>query len=365
VSALFTPLTIRGLTLSNRILVSPMCQYSAQNGLANDWHAVHLGGLALSGAGLLVLESTAVEPIGRITPGDLGMWDDATEAALVPILANIRARTPIAVGLQLAHAGRKGSSAEPWRGGQQIPLAEGGWRTIGPSALPHRAGELSPIEMDVGDRARVLDAFTQATLRATRLGFDAIEIHGGHGYLIHQFLSPISNTRTDEYGGTQEKRMRFPLEIFARVRAAFPHDKPVGIKVSAADWVEGGLDVEQIALFAAALKGHGVDWVTASSGGISPKQEIPVAPGYQLPFAARIKQATDVRTVAVGLITEPAQAEEIIASGTADLVALARGMLYDPRWGWHAAAALGAKLNAPAPYWRAPPHGIEIFNDTV
>ncbi len=253
-----------------------------------------------------------------------------------------------------AHAGRKGSSHTPWDGGQQIPLAEGGWQTEGPSAVPHKEGELAPLALDAQGLARIRDAFAAAAKRAERLGLDALELHCAHGYLLHQFLSPISNRRTDQYGGSLQNRLRYPLEVFDAVRAAFPQDKPVGIKVSSTDWVEGGWDIAQTIELARELKKRGVDWIDASSGGVSPLQKIPLGPGYQVPFAQALKEAAGVNTIAVGLITQPKQAEDIIASGKADMVALARGMLYDPRWGWHAAAELGGHVAAPPAYWRAP-----------
>jgi 2,4-dienoyl-CoA reductase-like NADH-dependent reductase (Old Yellow Enzyme family) len=365
-SALFSPITLRGLTLSNRIIVSPMCQYVAEGGKANDWHLVHLGGLALSGAGMLCVEGTAVEPDGRITPGDLGLWDDVTEDAFKPVLAAVRRNSKIAVAIQLAHAGRKGSSRVPWEGGGLISESEGGWVNQAPSPLSQKSGEAEPAALDDAGLDRVRTNFVKATKRAQRLGFDAIEIHGAHGYLIHEFLSPIANQRTDKYGGPLENRMRFPLEIFEAVRGAFPPAKPVGVKVSATDWIDGGWNLEQTVEYAKELKKRGADWVTASSGGISPLQTIPVGPGYQLPFAEGIRRGADIVTVAVGLITEAQQAEKIVAGGEADLVALARGMLYDPRWGWHAAAELGATVDAPPPYWRAPPHEHKgLFRNTT
>ncbi len=354
-SALFSPIALRGLTLPNRIMVAPMCQYSAVDGEANDWHFTHINTLALSGAAMFCFEATHVEAIGRITPGCLGLWNDATEAALKPILASVRKHSKTAVAVQLAHAGRKGSSHTPWDGGQQIPIGQGGWQTEAPSAVPHKDGEVAPLALDAQGLARVRDAFVAAAKRAERLGIDAIEVHCAHGYLLHQFLSPISNKRTDQYGGSLQNRMRYPLEVFDAVRAAFPADKPVGIKVSATDWVEGGWDLAQTIEFARELKQRGVDWIDASSGGVSPLQKIPLGPGYQVPFAQGLKEATGVTTMAVGLITEARQAEDIVASGKADMVALARGMLYDPRWGWHAAAELGGQVEAPRPYWRAQP----------
>ena len=354
-SALFSPIKLRSLTLANRIMVAPMCQYSAENGEANDWHFTHINTLALSGAAMFCIEATHVEAIGRITPGCLGLWNDATEAALKPILASVRKHSKVAVAMQLAHAGRKGSSYRPWQGGQLIPVAEGGWQTVGPSAVPHKEGEAPPLELDAAGLARIRDAFVSAAKRAERLGIDALELHGAHGYLLHQFLSPISNKRTDQYGGSLSNRMRYPLEVFDAIRAVFPASKPIGVKVSASDWVEGGWDLAQTIEFARELKQRGVDWIDASSGGVSPLQKIPLSPGYQVPFAQGIKEATAVTTMAVGLITEAKQAEEIVASGKADMVALARGMLYNPRWGWHAAAELGGQVEAPPQYWRSQP----------
>jgi 2,4-dienoyl-CoA reductase-like NADH-dependent reductase (Old Yellow Enzyme family) len=354
-SALFSPIKLRGLALPNRIMVAPMCQYSADNGEANDWHFTHINTLALSGAAMFCIEATHVEAIGRITPGCLGLWNDATEAALKPILASVRKHSKTPVAMQLAHAGRKGSSHVPWDGGQQIPLTEGGWQTVAPSAVPHKEGELAPLALDAAGLKRVRDAFVAAARRAERLGIDAIEVHSAHGYLLHQFLSPISNKRTDQYGGSLQNRMRYPLEVFDAIREVFPERKPVGVKVSATDWVDGGWDLAQTIEYAKELKKRDVDWIDASSGGVSPLQKIPLGPGYQVPLAQGIKEATGVITMAVGLITEAKQAEEIVASGKADMVALARGMLYDPRWGWHAAAELGGQVEAPPQYWRSQP----------
>jgi NADPH2 dehydrogenase len=354
-SALFSPIQLRDLKLKNRIMVAPMCQYSAVNGEANDWHFTHINTLSLSGAAMFCIEATHVEAIGRITPGCLGLWNDATEAALRPIVASVRKHSGIAIAMQLAHAGRKGSSHVPWDGGQQIPIQQGGWQTEGPSALPHKEGELAPLALDAAGLARVRAAFVAAARRAERLGLDALELHSAHGYLLHQFLSPISNKRTDQYGGSLQNRMRYPLEVFDAIREVFPANKPVGVKLSATDWVEGGWDLPQTIEYVKELKKRGVDWIDASSGGVSPLQKIPLSPGYQVPFAQAIKEATGVTTMAVGLITEAKQAEDIVASGKADMVALARGMLYDPRWGWHAAAELGGQVEAPPQYWRSQP----------
>jgi NADPH2 dehydrogenase len=365
-SALFSPIKLRGLTLKNRIMVSPMCQYSAEDGVANDWHFTHINNLALSGAAMFCIEATHVEAIGRITPGCLGLYSDACEAALVPILASVRKHSTAVVAMQLAHAGRKASSARPWEGGQLIAPDKGGWRPVGPSALPHKDDEAAPIALDAAGLRRIRDAFVDSAKRAARLGIDAIEVHGAHGYLLHQFLSPIANQRSDEYGGSLENRMRFPLEVFDAVRAAFPHDRPVGVRVSSTDWVEGGWDLAQTIEFARALKARGVDWIDASSGGVSPKQKIALGPGYQVPFAEAIRRETGIVTMAVGLITEAKQAEDIVASGKADMVALARAMMYDPRWGWHAAAELGATVDAPPQYWRSQPASQkELFGRTT
>jgi 2,4-dienoyl-CoA reductase-like NADH-dependent reductase (Old Yellow Enzyme family) len=365
-SVLFSPIELRGLKLPNRIMVAPMCQYSAENGEANDWHFTHINMLSLSGAAMFCIEATHVEAIGRITPGCLGLWNDATEAALKPILASVRKHSKAAVAMQIAHAGRKGSSHTPWNGGQLIPPGEGGWQTVAPSAVPQKEGEAPPVALDDAGMARIREAFVAAAKRAERLGIDALELHGAHGYLLHEFLSPIANKRTDQYGGSLQNRMRYPLEVYDAVRAVFPERKPIGVKVSATDWVEGGWDLAQTIEFARELKKRGVDWIDVSSGGASPLQKIPLSPGYQVPFAQAIKEATGVTTMAVGLITEAKQAEEIVASGKADMVALARGMLYDPRWGWHAAAELGGQVYAPQQYWRSQPSTQkELFGKTT
>jgi NADPH2 dehydrogenase len=364
-SALFSPIKLRDLKLPNRIMVAPMCQYSAVNGEANDWHFTHINTLALSGAAMFCIEATHVEAVGRITPGCLGLWNDATEAALRPIIASVRKHSTTKVAMQLAHAGRKGSSHVPWDGGQQIPMDRGGWQTEGPSAVPHKEGELAPLALDAAGLGRVRAAFVTAATRAERLGLDALELHSAHGYLLHQFLSPISNRRTDEYGGSLQNRMRYPLQVFDAIREVFPAHKPIGVKLSATDWVEGGWDLAQSIEYAKELTKRDVDWIDASSGGVSPLQKIPLSPGYQVPFAQAIKQATGVTTMAIGLITEAKQAEEIVASGKADMVALARGMLYDPRWGWHAAAELGGQVEAPPQYWRSQPSTQKaLFGET-
>jgi 2,4-dienoyl-CoA reductase-like NADH-dependent reductase (Old Yellow Enzyme family) len=363
--ALFRPYALGALALRNRIAVAPMCQYSADDGSATDWHMIHLGHLALSGAALLFTEATAVEAIGRISPGDLGLYSDANEQALAKVVAAIRRHSSIALAVQLAHAGRKASSRAPWDGGTLIPAEDGGWPTVAPSALPHAEHEPAPLALDDAGIARIGAAFVAATRRAEALGLDAIEIHAAHGYLLHQFLSPISNLRTDRYGGALENRMRFPLEVFEAVRAAAPSTMAVGVRISATDWVEGGWDLEQSVAFGRALQARGCAWIHVSSGGISPRQKIPLGPAYQLPFAERIKAETGLPTIAVGMITETLQAEAIVAEGRADMVALARAMLYDPRWPWHAAAALGAQVEAPPQYWRSQPREAkQLFGET-
>lgn len=364
-SKLFSPYSLRGLTLPNRIVVSPMCQYSAEQGKATDWHEVHLGQLAFSGAGLLLTEAVAIEPIGRITAGDLGLWDDQTEAALAGVLATVRRYSDIPVGMQIGHAGRKASTQVPWEGGKQISIANGGWQTVAPSAASHAEGEHAPLALDDAGLERIRQGFVDTAKRAVRLGIQAIELHAAHGYLLHQFLSPIANRRTDAYGGSLENRLRFPLEVFDAVRAAVPHDIPVGVRVSASDWVEGGWDIDETVEFVKVLKARDCDWLDASSGGVSPHQKITVGPGYQLPFAERIRRETQIPTMAVGMITDAVQAETIVSTGQADMVAIARAMLYDPRWPWHAAATLGAQVSAPPQYWRSQPHGLkDLFGDT-
>ncbi len=342
-----------------------MCQYVAEDGKATAWHLMHLGTLAQSGAGMLCIEATAVLPEGRITHGCLGLWDDATESALKPVVAAVRDYSNTPLIMQVAHAGRKASSRVPWEGGELILPAADGWTIYGPSAISQKDGENPPVELDEAGMRRIRDAFGETARRALRLGVHGIEIHGAHGYLIHQFLSPISNRRTDQYGGSLENRMRFPLELFETVRGAVPEDKPVGVKVSATDWVACGWDLEQTIEFARELKKRGADWIDVSSAGISPHQKVMIGPGYQVPFAQAVREATGLTTIAVGLITEPHQAEEIVASGKADLVALARAMLYDPRWPWHAAAELGGQVDTAPSFWRAPPRqhgGIFHYN---
>lgn len=365
-SRLFEPLWVGELRLENRIVIAPMCQYSASDGQAGDWHLIHLGHLALSGAGLMILEATAVSPEGRISPQDLGLYSDADEAALARVLSAVRAFSPIAMAVQLSHAGRKGSSRPPWDGGTQIgPNEPTGWKTLAPSPVPHVEGEDAPQALDRAGLDRVREDFVEAARRAARLGLDGIEIHGAHGYLLHQFLSPIANKRTDEYGGSLENRMRFPLEAFDAVRDVFPAQKPVWMRISATDWVPNGWDIEGTIALSKALKAHGCAAIHVTTGGVSPAQAIKLAPGYQVPYAQRVKAEVGLPTIAVGLITEPEQAEAIIGNGEADAVSLARAMLYDPRWPWHAAAKLGARVRAPKQYWRSQPREQKDLFETA
>lgn len=357
-SRLFEPLQIESLHLPNRIVIAPMCQYSAVDGCATDWHLIHLGTMALSGASLLVIEATAVSPEGRISPQDLGLYSDASEAALARVLSALRAYSPIRVAVQLAHAGRKASTRPPWDGGAQIGVEEpDGWRPLAPSAVPFRSHEPPPEALDREALAQVRQQFGDAARRAARLGLDGIEIHAAHGYLLHQFLSPIANKRQDEYGGSLGNRLRFPLEVFETVRAAFDAARPVWVRVSATDWIAGGWDIQDTLTFVEELARRGCAAVHVTSGGISPAQAIRIAPGYQVPYARRIKAKVRLPTIAVGLITAPELAEAIIANEEADAVSLARAMLYDPRWPWHAAAQLGAQVWAPRQYWRSQPTG--------
>jgi len=366
-SHLFEPLQLGPLKIDNRIVIAPMCQYSATEGTPGDWHLIHLGHLALSGAGLLIIEATAVEADSRISPGDLGLYSDANEEGLAKVLQAMRAHSPIKVAIQLGHAGRKASSRAPWEGGSQIrPGEPGGWKAWAPSAVPHAPGEDAPIALDAAGLARVRDAFVAAARRAARLGIDGIELHAAHGYLLHQFLSPIANHREDEYGGSLENRLRFPLEVFDAVRKEFPADRPVWVRVSASDWVPGGWDLDSTVAFSRALQARGCAAIHVSSGGVSPQQAITLGAGYQVPFAERIKAEVGLPTIAVGLITEPAHAEAIIANGQADAVSLARAILYDPRWPWHAAAALGAQVKAPHQYWRSQPREFkDLFENAA
>lgn len=355
-TALFSPISIGGLSLVNRIIIAPMCQYSAEDGRMTDWHLMHLGQLAVSGAGVLTIEAAAVLPEGRISYADVGLYDDASEAAIARVLSAVRQWSDIPVAIQLAHAGRKASTARPWDGGAKIaPDKTNGWQTFAPSAVPFRDSDSAPVALDSEGLSRVRTAFADAALRAARLGIDAIQLHAAHGYLLHQFLSPLSNIRDDEYGGSLQNRMRFPLEIFEIVRDGFGAHGPVTVRVSGTDWVDGGWSIEETVVFARALEARGCAAINVSSGGLHPAQQIPLGPGYQVPLSRQIKDAVTIPVVAVGLITDPAQAEAIIANGDADAVAIARAALYDPRWPWHAAAALGATIAVPPQYERSEP----------
>jgi 2,4-dienoyl-CoA reductase-like NADH-dependent reductase (Old Yellow Enzyme family) len=355
-SVLFSPIRLAGLELANRIVVSPMCQYSANDGVASDWHMTHLGSLVNSGAGLVVAEMTDVERRGRISHGCLGLYSDACEAALTRIVDHCHRIGTAKIGVQLAHAGRKGSARRPWEGrGEGGTAPPDPWQTIAPSAIPFGADWAAPRAMTQDDIEEVRDAFAAAARRAVRCGFDAIELHMAHGYLLHEFLSPIANARTDAYGGSFDRRIAFPLEVFDAVRGAWPVARPLGVRLSCTDWVDGGFTLDESIEFARRLVARGCDWIDASSGGVSPAQKIPLGPGYQVPLSRAIRHATGARTMAVGLITTPAQAQEIVASGDADLVAMARGFLWDPRWVWHAAAVLGAPVVPPPQYLRSAP----------
>lgn len=353
-STMFSPMELRGMTIPNRITVSPMCQYSAVDGVPRDWHLAHLGQFAMSGPGLIFVEATGVEPNGRITPDCTGLYDDATEAAFARIVTFLRTFGTAKFGIQLNHSGRKGSTVAPWEGGGQIE-GPAGWETECASAVPYLPGWPEPAEMDRAALDRVTSAFVDAARRADRAGFDVIEVHIAHGYLLHQFLSPITNRRTDAFGGSSENRMRFPLNVFEAVRAAFSAEKPVFVRLSATDWISGAWDVDQSVVLCKALKDLGCDLVDVTSGGLDQQQSITVGPGYQVGFSARIRREAGIPTMAVGEITHPIQAETILSTGQADLVALARGMLWDPRWAWKAALELGEEIELPAPYARCNP----------
>jgi 2,4-dienoyl-CoA reductase-like NADH-dependent reductase (Old Yellow Enzyme family) len=356
---LFAPLALQGVRLQNRIVIAPMCQYSAQDGCMTDWHLAHYGQLALSGAGLLTVEATAVEPRGRITYKDVGLYSDANATAFARVLGLIRSYSDMPVAVQLSHAGRKASCDLPWLGGAQIaPESPHGWRTAAPSALPMHAGEAAPQALTRDGMIRIRDAFARAARRAGQLGLDAAQVHGAHGYLLHQFLSPLANRRDDEFGGSLENRMRFPLEVFDAVRENFPEGRPVSLRVSGTDWIEGGWTIDETCAFAQELEKRGCAAIHVSSGGIA-AASFPVKPDYQVPLAREVKAAVNIPVVAVGLITGFDQAERILAEGSADLIALARGMLYDPRWPWHAAAHFGERVCAPSQYLRCQPYGLK------
>ncbi len=359
---LFSPFRLRDLELPNRVVIAPMCMYASTDGLASDWHTMHWGSMTQSAAGLFIIEATGVSPQGRITPHCLGLWNDETEAAMARVLAAVRPHASTPIAIQLAHAGRKASCAAPWQGGQRVNHDQGGWLPEGPSAVAFRETDPAPHAFTEAEIHRVIQDFAQATVRAERLGLDAIELHCAHGYLLHQFLSPVSNQRTDAWGGNLENRMRLPLAVFDAMRAVWPAHKPLGVRVSATDGLEHtptpSWALPDTIAFAQALQVRGCDWIDVSSGGTSPQQRIDAVPLYQVPLAESIRRETTLPTMAVGLITEPAQAEQILEQGQADLVALARGMLWNPRWVWHAAAQLGAQVVLPRSYERGVPAGM-------
>ncbi len=354
-SRLFSSFTLRDLTIRNRIFVSPMCQYSAADGLADDWHMVHLGARAVGGAGLVMTEATAVNPEGRISPYDLGLWNDSQCTAFQPIAAFIK-RQGAVPGIQLAHAGRKASTDRPWHGGTPLDEQAGGWSPRAPSALPFSPQHALPHAMTAADIEQVVDDFVSAAKRSVQAGFEVLELHMAHGYLLHEFLSPLSNQREDAYGGDLEHRARLPLHVARAVRAVWPQRWPLFVRISATDWVEGGWDLDQSIQLAKWLRESGVDLIDCSSGGLVPEAVIPAGPGYQTPFAAAIRRQARIATGAVGLITAAEQAEQIVATGMADCVFLAREMLRDPYWPLHAAERLRAKISWPPQYQRAMPH---------
>ncbi|MGH9740484.1 MAG: NADH:flavin oxidoreductase/NADH oxidase [Candidatus Acidiferrales bacterium] len=355
---LFDELKIREVTLRNRIVVSPMCQYSCTDGFATDWHLVHLGSRAVGGAAAVITEASAVTAEGRISPADLGIWKDEHIAPLARIATFIRGQGA-APGIQLAHAGRKGSTRRPWEGGGGIPDSEGGWTPVAPSAIAFEERYRTPVELDGRGIRAIVDAFAAAAGRAQRAGFRVVEIHAAHGYLIHEFLSPLSNQRTDEYGGSLENRARFAREVVTAVRGTWPVELPLFVRISATDWVEGGWDADQSVELAKQLKKLGADLIDCSSGGTAPGAKIPVGPGYQVPFAEKIRREAGVMTGAVGMITDAKQADQIIRDGKADLVLLAREFLRQPYWPIHAAGELGQELAWPAQYLRAAPPGTQ------
>ena len=352
-STLFSPITLASQTFANRVVVAPMCQYSAVEGCATDWHMTHLGMLANSGAGLVVVEASAVEAIGRISLGDMGLYDDACEAALKRIIDHCKKIGTAKFGIQIAHAGRKASQTKPWQGGVALKTDEGAWETIAPSAIAYDNSWHTPRAMTEDDLVRVREAHVAAAQRALRIGFDELELHGAHGYLLHEFCSPLSNQRSDLYGGSLENRLRFPLEVASAVRAVWPRHLPLGMRITGTDFAEGGFMPDDAVAFARELKEVGLDFVCVSGGGLVPHQKIALEPGYQVPFAERIRRETGIAVRAVGLIADPHHAEAIIASGKADMVALARGFLDNPHWAWHAARALDATVAQPEQYLRS------------
>ncbi len=357
-SPLFQPIQLRELTLKNRIVISPLCQYSAVDGTASPWHRQHIGSFAISGAGLCILEATGVSATGRISPQCLGLYSDENEAALTDIIGDIRTYSDIPIGIQLSHAGRKGSTRPTWdlHKGHNVPDAEGGWAVEGPSAEAFAEGWRTPAALDEAGLKRVRDEFVAAAQRANRCGFDMIEIHAAHGYLLHEFCSPLTNHRNDRYGGDLKGRMRFPLEVARAMRDAFPKHKPIGVRITGEDFVEGGLNLDDAVVFARALKDIGMDYVTPSAGNVAPGMKLPkIGPGYMAHFAEKVKREAGIATMTVGMIYEPKFAEEIIASDTADMIAIGRAIMDNPRWPWHAATALGERIETPKPYARSAP----------
>ncbi|WP_203902734.1 NADH:flavin oxidoreductase/NADH oxidase [Virgisporangium aliadipatigenens] len=354
-SRLFTPLTLRGITFRNRVWAAPMCQYSSVDGHPTDWHLVHLGGIARGGAGAVIAEATAVHPDGRISPDDAGIWSDAQAADYARITAFVRGQGAVP-GIQLAHAGRKASTFAPWKGRGSVPASEGGWTTVGPSPLAF-GNYVPPVELSIDDIRALVDDWAAAARRAVAAGYELIEIHSAHGYLLHEFLSPLSNRRTDAYGGDLDGRSRLLREIVDAVRANVPEHLPLAVRFSATDWVEGGLTVEEVAEIAAGLPERGVDLVDVSSGGNSTEQKITVGPGYQVPFARTVRERAKLPVAAVGLITEPAQAEKILIDESADVILLGRALLREPTWPQRAALELGADLEWPKQYERSRPTG--------
>jgi NADPH2 dehydrogenase len=354
-SALFSPIKLAGLELPNRLVVSPMCQYSADDGSATDWHMMHLGMLANSGAALVVVEATAVERRGRITHGCLGLYSDDNELALGRVIAQCRRRGTAKFGIQIAHAGRKASAQLPWGGGQALKAGQDPWPTIGPSAVPAGADWHTPAAMTEADMATVREAFLNSVGRALRIGFDAIELHMAHGYLFHSFMSPISNQRKDGFGGSMENRLKFPLEVARAARAIVPKNVPLGARITGSDWREGGLTGDDAVTIGKALKGAGIDFICVSSCGVTLDTRNPTTDGYNVALAERVKKEVGIASRAVGLIFTPQQAEDIITKGQADQIAMARAFLDDPHWAWHAAKALNAEVPRPQQYMRVGP----------
>jgi 2,4-dienoyl-CoA reductase-like NADH-dependent reductase (Old Yellow Enzyme family) len=354
-SALFSPIELRGLRLPNRIVVSPMCQYMSVDGSASDWHLMHLGQFSMGAGGLLITEATHVSAVGRITHRCLGLYSEENETTLKRVVDFCRKHGVVKLGIQLAHAGRKGSAHTPFEGGKALAPDENPWTAVAPSALPFGPGWHVPQALTKDGLREVKQQFVDAAKRAARIGFDLVELHAAHGYLMHEFLSPISNQRDDEYGGSLENRMRFPLEVFDAVRAVWPKERPLGARVSATDWIDGGWTPEETVVFAKAMKARGCDFVDVSSGALDPRQQIPMAPGYNVPFAEKVRKETGIAVMSVGMISRPRQAEDIVAGGKADLVAIARAMMDDPRWAWHAARELGAEAPYAPNYVRCSP----------